>query len=666
MRFLNIKFSIPDKKIDQSFPLKPGENIIQAGDEYMKSILPQLPLIAMYGRGRSSIPVEDILASESCSVVIEAEYRGGQASFTYENGSLKNDPDTIRRMISFDDFLLYSYFTPEDPDGGADPVLKHTALKKFLINMEPDDAKSGNMHSLDGVVAGKEKEINELKKQRELLELKKRKKDKLAKELSTSDRELGKLKRKRESYESYRDTLAELVALMQEESKLSSKIVSLKKDIIEIRETDEKREALEKDIAQRFPQFTKGMIEMLPDLDRLQCEFNSIRDINEEIEKFDSDKKRKISLSLNGITGALLFAFISMMFILIKSIPLGTATGILLGTLSSILVLSSAATGYYLHIMLKKSYPDELLERKKAIETGLLEVFTSENFPYRNFDTGELYEYLFQYFEDFLSFRELQNELSVLKKGADSRSTLEEREEKLENLTERKEIIRKEIETKLDTLDVNIHPAPERNNIKDLINEIDEIITEIQQEEKHKGSIAKKIEDETFQYKPGEKIRETIDDAITVINADIDRLKKEIKDINFMQKVYDETSDEWFSGKLSILSRRCSDIYARMASEAKKDVKLNDSVIDLVMRGRSGDFSPEEIAALGISMKLALAEILFSRASYPLILCEPFTFFKPEIADKLKKILLELPEKRQVVIITSKSEKNLAGNIINI
>lgn len=666
MRLLNIKFSIPDKKIDQSISLVPGENIIQTGDEYMKKILPQLPLIAIYGRGSRSVSIEDIFPSENCSVAIEAENSGEQTSFIYENGSLKNDRLNTQGLISFDDFLLYSYFAPAYMEGELDPALRSEGLKKFLIRREPDYERSGHLHNLDGAAAEKEKEINELKKKRELLELKKRKKDKLIKELSTSDRELGRLRRKREAYSAYRETLAELLDLIQEETKLSSKIVNLKKDIIEIREASEKRELLEKDIARRFPQFTRGMIEMLPDLDRLQDEFNSIRDINEELEKFDFDKKKKISLSLKGITGGLLFAFISMMFILFKSISLGTVTGILLGTISSVLVLLSAATGYYLHLLIRKSYPDELLKRKKEIESALLEVFSSENFPHKNFATGELYEYLFQYFEDFLVFRELQNELSAIKKGAGSRSTLKEREEKLNSLAERKDSVQQDIETKLGSLDSNVHPVPERENIKNLIPEIDEMITEILREEEYKDSIAKKIGNETMQYESGEKSQKTIDDTIAVIDADINKLKNDIKDISFMQKVYDETSDKWFSGKLSLLARRCSDIYGRIAEGTKKDAKLQDSVRDLVMTGKSGNFTPEELAALGISMKLVLAEISPPAVNYPLILIEPLTFFKPEIADKLKKILLELSKKRQVVIITSKSENNLAGNLINI
>jgi len=65
-------------------------------------------------------------------------------------------------------------------------------------------------------------------------------------------------------------------------------------------------------------------------------------------------------------------------------------------------------------------------------------------------------------------------------------------------------------------------------------------------------------------------------------------------------------------------------------------------------------------------MKLAIAETAPPAFNYPFILADPLPPFKPEIADKLKKILLELSEKRQVVIITSKNENNLAGNLINI
>jgi biotin operon repressor len=280
------------------------------------------------------------------------------------------------------------------------------------------------------------------------------------------------------------------------------------------------------------------MIERLPDLDRLQAEYNTIRDINEEMEKFNSTKKQKISLALKGITGSLLFAFFSMIFIFIKSIPLNTITGLLLGVLSLILVLLSAATGYYLYILVKKNYPEELLNRKAGAESGLLEIFTNENFPEKNFGTGELYEYLFQYFEDFLSFRDLQNELSVIKKGSGSRISIEEREEKLQSLSDNKENIRQEIEDKLKSLDINIHPVPERENIKNLVSEIDEMIEEILLEEKHKETIAKKIESESKQYKSGEKSQETIDASISEIDTAIEKLKKDITDINFMNKVY--------------------------------------------------------------------------------------------------------------------------------
>jgi hypothetical protein len=400
---------------------------------YLKGIIYEIPAMTIYGMGTSLQPAADITGFENFLTAIEAEHSGKRITFTNKNGVLKKEPPEITGLISCDDFILYSFFNPVEVESGIDPVLKSTGLKRFLINREQDIDKSGKMHRLDEVITEKEKEINTLKKNRELLELKKRKKDKLVKELSSTDREVTSLRRKRESYTVYKNTLNDILDLIHEEARLSSKIVNLKKDIIEIRELSAKRDALENEISERFPQFTRGMIERLPDLDRLQAEFNTIRDINEEMEKFNSTKKQKISLALKGITGSLLFAFFSMIFIFIKSIPLNTITGLLLGVLSLILVLLSAATGYYLYILVKKNYPEELLNRKTGVESGLLEIFTNENFPEKNFGTGELYEYLFQYFEDFLSFRDLQNELSVIKKGSGSRISIEEREEKLQS-----------------------------------------------------------------------------------------------------------------------------------------------------------------------------------------------------------------------------------------
>ena len=198
-----------------------------------------------------------------------------------------------------------------------------------------------------------------------------------------------------------------------------------------------------------------------------------------------------IFVSLTGITGYFSIDYISgavnellpdvqiftsMIFMLIKSISLKTITGTLLTVLASILVFLSAVAGYYLFLQIRKNYPQELTDRKKKIESRLIEIFTNDNFPERNFGTGELYEYLFQYFEDFLSVRELQNELSSLNRGGGSRISLPEREEKLRDLTERKDKIQQEIESKLSSLDINIHPVPEKENIKSLIPEIKEMI----------------------------------------------------------------------------------------------------------------------------------------------------------------------------------------------
>ncbi len=665
MRFLNIKFSIPGREADLDLSLKPGENTIQTGDEFLAAVLPHLPAMAIYGRSLSTETPSELLDSDRHCITLESGDSGEDHSFIYEDGRLKHNPAGTAGLISFEDFLLYSCFTPGLQGGETDPVLVKGAVKNFLVRMDAGAENSGNLHSMADVIARKGKEISGLRKEREILELKKRKKEKLGKEVSGSEKELGKLKRKRETCIAYRNTLTGILDLMQEESKISAKTVNLKKDIIEIREASVKRESLEQEIAQRFPQFTSGMIELIPDLDRLQGEFNSIRDINEEMEKFDSDRKRKISLSLKGLTAGLVFAFLSMMFILLKSITPSSAAGILLGTMASILVLISAATGYYVYLLFRENYPDELVARKKEVEAGLLQVFTSENFPHRNFGTGELYEYLFQYFEDFLTFRELQNELSHLKKGHNSRASLLEREERLNELSAQKEEIERTIDDKIKSLDESIHIAPDRDGIKDLIPELDEMIAEITQEEKQKGAILKKIESEALQYESGEKSEKIIDEQIKGIDSEIEMLKKEIDQIAFMQKVYDETADEWFSAKLPALAEQCAAFYCRMHNENDIAAETAESVKELLLSG-DGGFTGEELSLVALSMKLALYEFLSGTPDYPLVLADPFNFFKQETADKLKKILLELSEKRQVVIFTSKKEADLAGNLINI
>ena len=291
MRFMNISLRIPEKKIEADLPLSSGGNIIFSENPYLREVLYNAYFIALYGRTSGSGAVYDLVAAEDYSVRISMERGGEKRQFICESGDLKHEQDS--GIISYDDSALVSFFDPRPEEDGTDPAINCSALKKFMINIESASGSSSGIHQLNSSITEREKKIHELKKNRELLELKKRKKDKLLKELSITGRETGRLRRRRESYYSYMGTLTALLDLLQEESKLSSKIVNVKKDIIDIRENAEKCDALEGEIANRFPQFTAGMIEIFPDLDRLQGEFNAIRDINEEMEKFDAGKKRK-------------------------------------------------------------------------------------------------------------------------------------------------------------------------------------------------------------------------------------------------------------------------------------------------------------------------------------------------------------------------------------
>jgi len=664
LRFINLKFPVHSEKAEKNIALKKGSNTILIEDNDLREMLPQIPLLALYGKESSGKLPEEVMENDKFSATVETDINGEKKEIKFVNGAPSGNRNIPEGILGFEDFVLYSYFTTLTREKHADPALNTGRLKDYLLRRESEKESSANIHNFREIIIRKEKEINELKKERELLGLKKRKKDKFVKELSSSERELGKIKKKKESFIDYKNSLNELLGLINEEAKISSKIVNAKNDIIGLRETNARIGELEEEIAQRFPQFTSGMIELLPDLDRLQGEFNSIRDINVQMEKFDSIRKKKISLSLKGITGMLIFAFISMMFILLKAIPLNTITGIILGTISSLLVLLSAATGYYIFLLFRENYPMDLKKRKESTETLLNDLFKNEKFPHNNLGTGELYEYLFQYFEDFLTFRELQNELTAEKKKAGPRDSIKEKEEKLKELTGTKDTLEKDIKKGLKSLDPDIHQAPERDNIKELIPEIDEMISEAEKEEKQKNTITEKIRNEVYQHESGARSKESIDEAIEGIDAEIEKLKKDVKDTAFMQDAYNDAADEWSGKKLETLASKTAEYYGRITKDTGEKPELEKSVKNLITRGNKGEFKPEEITVLTMAVKLALADIYPPAESYPLILVEPYMFDKYEITVKLKKILLELSEKRQVVIITSKSETDLAGNLL--
>ena len=387
-------------------------------------------------------------------------------------------------------------------------------------------------------------------------------------------------------------------------------------------------------------------------MDRIQTSFNALRDLNEKIDFYYQNKKGLISRIIKGMAAFMIFILLSLGFAAYKSLSAGIETVKPLfaaAAISGFIVLA----GVFAVFTIRKKEPAQLLETKKQRENELLELLNKNNFPVADFKTGEIYDFLFQYFEDFITFRDIRNELSDLRKRVSSTVTFTEKEKKLDTLNEKLEETVSAIAEMLAGLDQSVHPVPEVPDIDHTVAEVTALIKELEAKINHEKSIISKLEKQ-FSEQPGSEVNLLeIEAELNDINSRMEALKAEADTAEFLEEIFREAS-------VSFLKKREEEFMPLLSANISK------------LTGYRGDEKISEAAGMLFDDKNSLSELdirsrlVFSLAVRsalsvffrdfnipPMLLIDPLDSLQYENVEEKKKILLELFGNRQVIIFTS-------------
>ena len=676
MRFLNLKLTSPDYT-DLKIEFIQGLNIISAPDRKLFNILRQIPSFGLFGIEQNGT---DLLSKNIlCLINASTAVSGESVSFISENGNLsikgsdasgenlkgdiegKTDPATIRKICSYEDFITSSFFDPEQIQKNMDNVFEKEKIRSHLINNEIATLDFPYFKYRENLLTEKEKELTDLNRDKQLLELKKMKKEKLLKEITISERSLGKLEKRRDSIINYKSALNEITVKIESRNKLSSKINNLKKDLIELREIKDKISSVEEILKEKFSHFSEKGNDQIPDLEQIQESFNSFRDINEQIDKFSINKKRYSGLAYKVIASMLIFsltAFLFMIFTSSASYVLGTTSGLAAGI--------AGVSGLLYYFKIKKLQPSGLLEQKKEMENKLIDLLKKNNFSVDGCKTGELYEILFQYFEDFINYRDISYELMELKKKISNSASLIEKEKKLEKFSEEVEDIDRIINDTLDFLDLSIHPRPEHDGITRAIHDIDEQLEENGIEINEKKSLIIKFHEEIEEYDRIENSSLSAELRFEEIMKQIDESKVEKEHIKFLNGVFSQAADTWSAGKLEELSQLSLEKFLKLTDNSFIRDEISDTINSILLH--SGKIKSEHKNLriyISFSIKAALSEMIDSGDLPPVFIVDPFTPDN-EFADNMKKLLPEFFPARQVIVILPGKDPDIKGNLINL
>jgi len=484
------------------------------------------------------------------------------------------------------------------------------------------------------------------------MELKKMKNSRVQKEIAHSSRSLSKLGRQAEAAKRYRNTLAEIKKKNENRDRLSHKITEIRKDILELREIGDKIHSLEKDLKKRFPQFYDEKSEGLPDMDRIQELFNSVRDWNEKIDQYHQKRKRVTGRTLKGVIALLIFVFFSAVFLAVQFRTSGPAPvrPLLFVTALSALI-SAAGIGFYFRV--KKKSPVEMLDTKKGKEKELLELLYKNRFPVEDFKTGELYDFLFQYFEDFITFRDIRNELSDLRKKISSTVAFTEKEKKLDSLNARLEETEAAINSLTSELDGSLYPVPEPDGIDEAISALNETIREIEAGTAHEKTVMKKLEEQLGEDAGSEMSSLEIESGISEIEAEMDKLKNEISALKFLEEIFREASGPLLEKRIAEFTALIFDVVKRHAEERAEDLSRVAENISFGEVKPLAECDAEDKKILSLAFRSALSEYFSGLELPPVLIIDPLHVTAAENLDESGKILLELFRGRQVILLST-------------
>ena len=512
----------------------------------------------------------------------------------------------------------------------------------------------------------KEEELSHLLKQKQLIEIKKMRKEKLQKEISSINRILTRLNKQLRAMQDYKDTLIEISDKIKLKEKLASKINSYKKEVLELREIKTRLNQLEKELKTEFPQFENNN-ENIADLEQVEKNFIALKEISSNINKQKNSRKKMRVKAFKIIGGITVFSITAIVFLLIQNeifpIPFIGASALLL-SITALLISS---------LKVKKYNSETLIEEQISQQEILSKSIGSSKFSFENYKTEELYEFLLQYFDDFVKFNEVHSEIKILKDQLASKPELKDAEKKLNSRISEFDAIEKDISSKLLSLDQSILATSGIENIALSLSEINELIISIEEEITQEESIREKIEHDITDYDKKDNSGTSFEAQILETEEAIKNIDEEKNAIKYMHEITMESAKNWTNIKLEALSDLTWQTIEKIAPKDISMTLINEqkkALHDLLTKGESKNTGPLN----EISPALIKAAIIYAiqenteNSSFlpPLIISLQNESAENNSYEKKIKNVLELFTEKQVIIITSVPLPGINGKIIDI
>jgi uncharacterized protein YhaN len=615
--------------------------------------------------------------------VIFSENRGensaedGQSGITSRLSEARELNDFVMRIDS--DSFFDSSYVPSPSNMDRTVLLHRQPIQKLLID---DDSGFHDLHNslsrifrnsgCDGRIRSEieknEESLRSLNRNIEITDIKDSRADKLNNERKNIRKELNSLNGSLERFKEQKGVLKKIIEDLEKIEFLNNDLEKIKSEVSNEQEKLSSLNLLKEDIFRIFPQFNNMRIEDSPNLEKVQELFTNIRNINEKIDDihFQKDIKRKRARKTAIFIG--ISTFISVASILYKNSFSLKMDVFLLGGILVFAFVSCILALIYSVIPSRRKDIQKLREERRSVEEGLKEVLEKSKVEIEGYKLSELYDFLLQYFEDYIEYTERTRDIVDLKKSLKKSDYLVAIEEKLDSLREEEESIRMEISENLRAVEIIKDIELETDKINGILGTIDREIELLEQQISIKQNILSQIDDE-LERNPqkrtssGSPLMRERDE----IEGRLNRLTANRSSLHFIFEVLNEAvnarSENRMNSLVSSALRRFNYLtnnqYVTRVDEALYNRMLAEGRLD-------GDFNQGTVYELLLCMKLSITDYLPERNQLPLIIDDPFQFMDDERTTRFKSIIDEVSRKRQVIIFTHQGDKKGWGNYIEL
>ncbi len=522
--------------------------------------------------------------------------------------------------------------------------------------------------SLPPEVSRLEDKKRDLEKKIQIMDISDSRHDKLRREKNTIQREVDELNSSLNSLNSQKEILNKIIENLHKVEELKDEFEDIKDEIQKEQQKIKSMTDMKTELDTLFPQFSEIDITDSTNLDRLQEVFNDIRNLNEKIDNYyfkREQKRRRLKRAAIGVTAVALAALAA---VLVKNgFNIFKDPYILIG-IPGVACIANAAIAVSMRMVRRDSDLQKLEEEKKRFRERITILMEKSKVVLEDYKLTEIYELLLQYFEDYVNYTERKKDLALIKSSLKEEEYMVQIQKKLDELKKEEEIIKNEIHTSIDTLNIVDDIENETSKIEDLIGNIGIEV----------GIIKEKIETK-------ERILQQIDNEFLEASGNSGAMNAVIEEKNGLDRILkkwkiNRNSMEFITRMLTRAVERSEEKQLRKLLDGTLEkfnhltgnqyiTKIDDTaVLQMMTENRiAEEMTPPVIHALMLSLKFTLSDFIINEnAAIPLLIDEPFQFMDDERCNRFRDLVSYISNKRQVIIFTHQSDKRNWGNFVEL